>query len=161
MVSCLLLAGALGLRALDLAPVGSEVRAGRCCEFRVVGAAPPSGNPFDPDAVLLDAVFSDPSGKPTRVPAFWKQEFTRSLTGGSETLHAEGEPGWRVRFTPWEPGTYRCEILLGEHGATPSPAGSTRISRFTSWVCTFLTTASRWRSWTVLLPAIWKGRPRP
>lgn len=127
MVGCLLFAGALGLCALDLAPVEAEVRAGKCCEFRITGAAQPSGNPFDPDSVLLDVSFDGPDGKVTRVPAFWKQEFTRALAGESETLNAEGEPGWRVRFTPWEDGVYHCEIFLGENGATPARAGSASV----------------------------------
>lgn len=112
---------------LSLEPVDAEIRAGRCCEFRVIGGGQPSGNPFDPDAILLDAVFTDPAGKTARIPAFWKQGFVRALTDGRETLQPEGEPGWRVRYTPWQAGSHHCEMLLGQDGATPSPAGDAKV----------------------------------
>ncbi len=72
-------------------------------------------------------MFTSLSGKTVRVPAFWKQEFARALTDERETLKPTGEPGWRVRFTPWETGTLQCEMLLGQDGAPPSPAGSATV----------------------------------
>ena len=74
-------------------------------------------NPFDPEKVLVDAVFTLPSGKTTTVPAFWFQEYRRGLTNGREALTLSGTPGWRVRFTPTEPGAYKMEVSLGTNGS--------------------------------------------
>ena len=128
MLSCLLIAGALGMGTLSLEPVDTEIRAGRCGEFRILGLGPLPGNPFDPEEILLDAVFADPAGKAVRIPAFWKQDFTRTLVDGKETLQPVGEPGWRVRYTPWEGGAHRCEFLLGQNGAAPSPSGTSTVT---------------------------------
>jgi hypothetical protein len=127
MLSCILIAGALSFGVLSLEPVAAELRAGRCAEFRVVGVGEPSGNPFDPGVIVLDAVFTDPAGKTVRIPAFWMQDFTRSLVDGAEKLQPQGEPGWRVRYTPWVSGTHQCELLLGQDSATPSSAGGSTV----------------------------------
>src|SRR6266566_7127767 len=59
-------------------------------------------NPFDPDTIRLDATFTLPSGRTTTVPAFWYQDYQRSLSGGYEHDVATGAAGWRLRFTPPE-----------------------------------------------------------
>ncbi len=58
-------------------------------------------NPFDPDQADLAVQFVAPSGKITRIPAFWYQDFNDSLL-------TVGKPGWRVRFTPSEVGAWRA-----------------------------------------------------
>ena len=56
----------------------------------------PGGNPFDPDQVTLDAVFTSPSGEQRTCPGF--------------LFAFAAQPGdpddWRVRFSPDEPGTW-------------------------------------------------------
>ena len=61
---------------------------------------PPAKNPFDPDEIKVDALFTAPSGARFDVPAFWFQNYERSQADGGESLKASGEPEWRIRFTP-------------------------------------------------------------
>ena len=70
------------------------------------------GNPFDSTEVSIDAVFTSPSGKSWTVPAFWFQDFRRVLTNGEETLIQNGNPEWRIRFTPTETGDHSFVLVL-------------------------------------------------
>ena len=63
-------------------------------------------NPFDPDEISLECHFSSPSGKQITVPGFFYQDFSRSREKGIENLIEVAKPGWKVRFTPLEEGTY-------------------------------------------------------
>lgn len=76
-------------------------------EFEVAGA-PAFSNVFAPEPVT--AVFTAPSGAKVKVAAFWNQEFSSKLEGSSEKLASQGEPGWRVRYTPAEPGQHAVEV---------------------------------------------------
>ena len=69
-------------------------------------------NPFDPELIAVDAVFRMPSGDSMEVPAFWYQAYTRQKVDGAEKLTTDGEPGWRLRFTPTEPGAYHLGIRI-------------------------------------------------
>lgn len=73
-------------------------------------------NPFDPDVVDVTGVFTDPDGKCVRMPAFFYQEFERSLAGPGERVAAIGRGYWRVRFTPVGPGRHSVEITVSEPG---------------------------------------------
>ena len=128
MVSCILLAGMLGMGALSLEPVSPETRAGRCAEFRVTGDLPEAKNPFDPESITIDVAFTAPSGKTVRMPAFWKEDFVRTLKDGQEVLTPEGTSGWRVRYTPWEPGAHQGALFLGQGGGAPESSGSVSVN---------------------------------
>jgi hypothetical protein len=71
---------------------------------------------FDPDEIRVDAVFRAPSGRTFNVPAFVYQPFEREVRGkadageSQEILHTAGQPEWRVRFLPQEPGRYTVEV---------------------------------------------------
>jgi hypothetical protein len=85
----------------------------------------PPDNPFDPNAVLLDAVVRTPSGRELRVPGFWFQDFTRSLKNPEakardriEVLERSGEPEWRVRFSSGESGEHRVILELRDASGT-------------------------------------------
>ncbi|MBN1516039.1 glycosyltransferase [Candidatus Sumerlaeota bacterium] len=67
-------------------------------------------NPFDPDEIDLMAEFIAPSGKTTRLPAFYKQDYVRNFRNNAEVLRAIGTPQWAVRFMPDEPGQYRWRL---------------------------------------------------
>ena len=69
-------------------------------------------NPFAPDQVSVDAVFTSPSGKKIRTPGFFYQDYSRSLRDGAEWLQRVGDPVWKVRFAPVEIGDYRWELLV-------------------------------------------------
>ncbi len=90
-------------------------------EFRVEHA-PVAENNFDPDQIRLDATFTAPSGAQSVVPAFWFQDYTRTLVDGAEALTAVGAPEWRIRFTPTESGDYQLSlsIIVGQ-GAPAAP----------------------------------------
>ena len=55
-----------------------------------IGNVPSAGNPFDLDLIRLDATFTSPSGRKTTVPAFWHQDYQRSLSGGYESDVPQG-----------------------------------------------------------------------
>jgi len=111
----------------------------RLSEFRIAGVPLPAGeNPFDSDRIAVDVVFTGPAGRAARLPAFWHQGYQRRLattevTGKdgisrpqeSEVLTPEGEPGWRVRFTPLEAGrhTVRIEVRNGGQAASITAGG--------------------------------------
>lgn len=107
-----------------IGPLG-ESRAGQRAEFRVDGV-PTVRNPFDPDAIRVDATFEGPSGVRTTVPGFWYQEFSRSLVAGAEVLEPAGEPHWRVRFLPLDAGSYALTVSVSVGGglatSTSAPA---------------------------------------
>jgi hypothetical protein len=74
-------------------------------------------NPFDPASVAVDGVVTFPSGKTIRVPAFWYQEYRRSLkdpnANGAERVEvvtAVGKPEWRLRFSSGEVGVHRVVL---------------------------------------------------
>ncbi len=84
-----------------------------------LAAEPPPANPFDPNAVTLDATVTPPSGKGFRVPGFWFQDFTRSLkepaakdAARAELLERAGAAEWRVRFSSGELGLHRVALEL-------------------------------------------------
>lgn len=84
-----------------------------------VDADPGTSNPFDPNAIALDAAVTLPSGKTMRVPGFWFQDYKRSLKNPEakdeariELLEAVGKPEWRVRFSSGEIGVHHVVLEL-------------------------------------------------
>lgn len=71
-------------------------------------------NPFDPASADLVASFVGPSGKATKIPAFFYQDYERRLVEGREALFPKGRSCWKVRFAPTEVGKYAC-TLKGNH----------------------------------------------
>ena len=92
-----------------------------------IGNVPSAANPFDPDVIRLDARFTLPSGGATTVPAFWYQGYQRSLSGGYESDVQAGAPGWRLRFTPPEAGSYTISLSVSTNG---QPSGGRVITNF-------------------------------
>ena len=84
-------------------------------EFQITNV-PTASNPFDPSIMALDATFTLPSGRTIVVPAFWYQEFQRSLSGGNEYDTASAPPQWRLRFTPPEAGSYSLSLAIRTNG---------------------------------------------
>lgn len=91
-------------------------------------------NPFDPDDVQLDAVFTPPSGERRIVPGFFLVEQQREIVEGVEVTIPQPESGWRVRFAPQQIGVYRWHLRLrdrsgevvGGEGALECLAGEQR-----------------------------------
>jgi len=72
-------------------------------------------NPFDPDEVRVDAVFTGADGLQAAVPGFYYQEYRRTVSDGRESYHLVGAPGWKVRFAPPQVGPYTC-VLTATNG---------------------------------------------
>jgi hypothetical protein len=70
------------------------------------------GNPFDPEDVALDARVTQPDGQTVTVPGFLDRPFQRVLTNGQEKVTPSGDPVWRVRFAPAQPGGYTAVVAL-------------------------------------------------
>ncbi len=80
-------------------------------EFQITNV-PTASNPFDPNVIRLDGTFTLPSGRTMAVPAFWYQEYQRSLSGNTEYDTVSGAPQWRLRFTPPETGNYSLALAI-------------------------------------------------
>lgn len=69
-------------------------------------------NPFDPDDISLQAVFTPPSGKLTVIDGFYYQFYSTRISNKAERIEKQGSPTWKVRFTPTEPGVYKYSLTL-------------------------------------------------
>ncbi|MDX1933791.1 MAG: cellulase family glycosylhydrolase [Capsulimonadales bacterium] len=112
-------ATAQALRVTRLAQPG----VGKVHEFRIDGV-PDAANPYDPDVIAVDAVFTAPSGKTLRQAAFRYQAFTRRLRNDNESLSPTGNPEWRLRFCPVETGAHQVRILVTRPGLPTVESGS-------------------------------------
>lgn len=72
-------------------------------------------NPFDPDEIQVDYEYEtvSPDGKTEthRYPAYFVQEFTRSLHFAQESVRPSGQPYWAFRMTPHAEGKFRVRLL--------------------------------------------------
>ncbi|MCL4180623.1 MAG: DUF5060 domain-containing protein [Verrucomicrobia bacterium] len=107
-------------RAAELTLLGEPTQ-WSLVEFRIAGV-PAAANPFDPEAIRVDAVLRAPSGGQQAVPGFYYREFSRSLVGGDEQLSAAKPPEWRLRFRPVEEGPHAVTATIFTNG---QPAGPT------------------------------------
>jgi len=82
-------------------------------------------NPFDPEQIAVDGHFTCPSGNEIVAPAFFYQDYDRSVDGLVETLSPQGKPVWNIRFAPVEEGKYLYHVVVKDRsGARTSPEGS-------------------------------------
>jgi hypothetical protein len=79
---------------------------------------PAPANPFDPDVIDVRATFVDPHGVAHVAYGFWYQGYRRELVDGREQLTPKGKPGFRVRFTPDEPGRWTWSWSVRRSGGT-------------------------------------------
>ncbi|MEP7284382.1 MAG: DUF5060 domain-containing protein [Chloroflexota bacterium] len=65
-------------------------------------------NVFDPAQLEVTVQFTAPDHRQIAVPAFWMQPYQQSCTQDCavEVLKPQGQPGWRVRFSPDKPGDW-------------------------------------------------------
>ncbi|MBI2300745.1 MAG: DUF5060 domain-containing protein [Armatimonadetes bacterium] len=86
-------------------------------------------NPFDPADIDVAAEVTGPDGKAVTVPGFYTAPFERALKGGRERWTRAGEPGWRVRVTPTQPGDYRAVVRVRDRsGAAECPVVTFRAT---------------------------------
>ena len=68
-------------------------------------------NPFDPEEIVIDAIFTSPSGKQWKMPGFYEYDSWNSM--------------WMVRFSPHELGAWQYVISIRDKGGeTNSETGS-------------------------------------
>jgi hypothetical protein len=80
-------------------------------------------NPFDPDEIAVDAVFTGPEGASLKLPGFWYQDFRREkVAGGKEQPTAVGKPHWRVRFAAPKAGGWKMQVLARDHSGEGASA---------------------------------------
>jgi hypothetical protein len=77
-----------------------------------LGALDENANAFDPAQANLRAWFESPSHKVIKVNGFVSRDYTRKLVDGKEQLTPNGEPQWKIRFTPTEPGEWRYTWMM-------------------------------------------------
>jgi len=82
--------------------------------FDITGQA---ANPFDPDQVNVQALFTTPSGKVVTRPAFYYQGYRRFQDRDqTEQVTPAGRASWRVRYTPTEAGPHTWSIRVATGG---------------------------------------------
>jgi len=72
-------------------------------------------NPFDPEEVTVDVLITTPDGRQLVQPAFWMEDYAWRQMGrqqGGEWFYPQGRAGWRVRFTPTQPGQYTAVVRV-------------------------------------------------
>jgi hypothetical protein len=76
-------------------------------------------NPYDPTQIDLFGVFVDPDGYQQVVPGFWMQSMAQTCVEDCaiEVLQPEGDPGWRIRFTPTVVGEWSYVFQARYQGA--------------------------------------------
>lgn len=82
-------------------------------------------NPYDPDDVALEAVFTSPSGQEHVVPGFFAVGYQRRVVNGSELMVPQAAGGWKIRFAPREIGRYTWRLRLRDRsGQTTGGEGA-------------------------------------
>ncbi len=72
-------------------------------------------NPFDPAEVTVDVLITTPAGQQMVQPAFWMEDYAWRQPGkqhSGEWFYPQGRAGWRVRFTPTQPGRYTAIVRV-------------------------------------------------
>ena len=69
-------------------------------------------DPFDQDEVAVEGHFEAPDGTVTRVDGFFFQDHFRVRDAHGERPLPQGRPGWAVRYTPRQEGTYRYHLRV-------------------------------------------------
>lgn len=75
-------------------------------------------NPYDPDDIALDAIFTTPSGKELTVPGFLMVEQQREVLDDNELMVPQDNGVWKVRFAPVETGRYGYQLRLRDRTGT-------------------------------------------
>lgn len=78
-------------------------------------------NPYDPDTIMVYAVFSGPGGVCDTVHGFYFEGYTFQKVNGYEVATRDTSPnatGWRIRFTPTETGIWYFSIRATDKDGT-------------------------------------------
>lgn len=75
-------------------------------------------NPFDPNDIEFLGIFRSPSGEQYVMPGFWMQPYSdRCPSCEVSDFQPDGEPVWKVRFTPREVGEWTYTLQVRDNGA--------------------------------------------
>ncbi len=86
-------------------------------------------NPFDPTQIDAGATVITPSGTTNTVHAFYYQPHYRLEDELGEPVEPDGQPEWRVRYCPREPGDYTLSLYARD---TFGETAVTNALRFTA-----------------------------
>ncbi len=75
-------------------------------------------NPFDSREIAVDATVTTPSGAEESVPCFYYQDYYRRLDETGEIIEPQGRPGWRLRYSPAEPGEHTVALTAADAAGT-------------------------------------------
>jgi hypothetical protein len=73
-------------------------------------------NPYNSEETAIVAEIQTPSGKDIRVPGFYFRDYTKTHDGVQTVLQEEGEPFWKIRFTPTETGAHDISVFVSYRG---------------------------------------------
>ena len=91
--------------------------------FQYDTTPPPGITPGN--GITVEGVFTSPSGKVYRQPAFYMTEVARSGSGNSLTFAETNTKYWAVRFSPQEVGQYSWSLAATDAaGSTTAPGGT-------------------------------------
>ena len=111
------------IRVTTVRPAPKEV--GRFKRYEIVlDLGRDFANPFDPDVVRLDGIFTHEGGTELVVPGFFYEPYARSMKRVKvneskgpierdyETLEVAGAPDWRIRFAPDRTGQWKVRFRV-------------------------------------------------
>ncbi len=75
-------------------------------------------NPFDPECVAVDGLFTGPDGAQTVMPGFFYKPYSRQMKKGKEELSPDGRSSWKIRFTPVQEGSWSLKIRVKDKKGT-------------------------------------------
>lgn len=89
---------------------------------------PGRNSPYGVDGITVQATITSPSGKAISVPAFFYQDYSRTVGGNGDTILTAGSnTSWRVRFTPEETGVYTYFLSVEDaSGSSRWPTNGTK-----------------------------------
>lgn len=88
----------------------------------------PIANPYDPGEISVDASFLPPRGSTVTVPGFFYQPYARVEDQGRTVVTPDGEPVWKVRFTPTRTGVWSYDVTVKTRlGSRASSRGTVEV----------------------------------
>jgi hypothetical protein len=79
-------------------------------------------NPFDPEQIAVDALVTRPDGATVTVPGFYYVPMRLETKLGNERLRVAGPAGFRVRYAPTAPGSYRLVVKATDRSGSVTSA---------------------------------------
>ncbi|MBL7140414.1 MAG: hypothetical protein ISS74_05845 [Planctomycetes bacterium] len=109
----------IAITSVEVRPVAPRALERVDVDVQVAGG--PFKNPDDPKEIDVRAEFKGPDGRTVSVPAFWYQPYR--VDDVAKQVVPDGEPVFRVRYTPRVKGMYACAVraTAGKQEAAADP----------------------------------------